>query len=353
MRQRKVKISQHFRPWLAAGLAIVVLGLAGWIWRAQAPGSPAKVAVQATPASSPSPPLDPLQIEAIRARTYTASPLTVTQNLGDQGGYTQTVSSYVSDGLTQYALVSTPGGTKPAGGWPVIILAHGYIDPAVYTTAGASYSSWVAELTRAGYLVVKPDYRGHGQSQGQPEGGHFSPAYAYDILNLIASLKIYPQANAGRIGLMGHSLGAHVALRTIVVSPDVKATVMVSGVVGSIDDIINHWPRSPMASDQPAAYLTSKREELFKKYGRPEANPAFWNSVSAINYVAAVKGPVQINHSVGDSVVPVAFSQHLNGALAAAGKPVEYYEYPGDDHQFAANHRLMMQRAIAFYNAHL
>jgi dipeptidyl aminopeptidase/acylaminoacyl peptidase len=281
------------------------------------------------------------------------SALTIVRDLGDQGGYRNTVGSFQSDGLTEYTLVSTPTGLKPAAGWPVIILAHGYIDPAVYQTAGSDYSSIISGLARAGYLVVKPDYRGHGQSQGLPEGGHFSPAYAYDVLNLISSLKHYPDANPARIGLLGHSLGGHVALRTIVVSKDIKATVFVAGVVGSLSDILYNWPHSPMLADRPVATVSGARQALIAKYGDPKSNPPFWDSASAINYVSFVTGAVQINHDINDSVVPKYFSDRLAGALAAAHKPAEYFTYPGDDHQFSANHTLLMQRILAFYAAHL
>lgn len=296
---------------------------------------------------------DPLAIEAIRSRTYKASPITTEQQLGNQDGYTNAIVSYNSDGYKIYALQSTPTGTAPTGGWPVIILDHGYIPPAQYRTNGSDYRSIIAALARAGFVVIKPDYRGHGQSEGEPEGGHFSPGYAYDNLNLIASLKQYQLINPARIGLVGHSLGAHVALRTIVASKDVKATVLVSGVVGSIYDILYNWPRSPMPQDQPMAQLIARRQALLDKYGDPKKNPDFWNQASAINYVDAVTGKVQIHHSAGDSTVPILFSNNLTKALQAAGKPVESYTYPGDDHQFTLNRNSLVQRAITFYKGNL
>lgn len=305
------------------------------------------------PAATKAVPLESVQIPALRSRPYTSSPLIVTQDLGDQGGYHETVSSFQSDGLTEYALVSTPNGRPPVGGWPVIILAHGYIDPFKYQTAGANYASFINELARAGYMVIKPDYRGHGLSQGTAQGGHFSPVYAYDVLNLIETIKKYPPANPTRIGLLGHSMGGHVALRTIVVSKDIKATVFMAGVVGSMNDIINNWPRSPLRRDQPSAVVQGAKRALLAKYGTPEANPAFWDSASAINFVSAVKGPVQINQDVGDGLVPTLFSDHLAAALRAQQKPVEYFQYPGDDHQFIRNHALLMQRILAFYARNL
>ncbi|HEY6736924.1 MAG TPA: hypothetical protein VI322_04380 [Candidatus Saccharimonadia bacterium] len=66
-----------------------------------------------------------------------------------------------------------------------------------------------------------------------------------------------------------------------------------------------------------------------------------------------VTGAVQINQDVADSIVPKLFADHLNEALTAAGKPVEYQIYTGDDHQFAANRGALLANLIAFYRARL
>lgn len=337
----------------AAVLAFGVLTFAVWALFVHKVAKPAAQQITpAQPTAAPAAALNPLQIEAIKARSYPGSAITLEQNLGNADGYSTQIISYISDGLKIYALQATPAGNPPAAGWPVIILNHGYINPAIYKTNDGSYSDLIAALTRAGFVVIKPDYRGHGQSQGTPEGGHFSPVYTYDDLNLIASLKGYPLVNASRFGTLGHSLGAHTSLRVAVVSGDVKATVYLSGVVGSIDDILYNWPHSPMPSDLPVAVQTT-REQLLTQYGTPKTNPQFWDSVSAINYVANIAGKSQIDVSAADSVVPAAFSAKLNDALVAANKPVEYYVYPGNDHQFSANAALAYPRIVSFFKNNL
>lgn len=294
---------------------------------------------------------EPLEIQAIRARQYPGSDITVEQEAGSRGSYRDQLISYQSDGLKIFAQASIPNAAAPSSGYPVIILDHGYVPPAQYQTLSADYRRWIDAFAAAGYVVVKPDYRGHAQSQGTPEGGHWSPAYAYDNLNLIASLKRWPVVNASRLGQVGHSMGAHVALRTAVVSKDVRATVAVSGVVGSLPDLVNNWPRSPMPNDQPHPVVTGARQKLVEQHGMPTDDSEFWRNSSAINYVADIAGPVQIHHGTADAEVPLYFSQRLDGALTAANKPHELFAYEGGDHQFtnAAYRQQMLQRALAMF----
>ncbi len=337
---------------LTAATFLVALTLAGWaLYRSGRPVAMPKIAVSLK-AHNPPKTQDPIQIEAIKARKYTASPVVTEQNLGEQGGYTASIVSYRSDGLKIYALQAVPDGTKPAGGWPVVVFNHGYINPSQYQTNGAAYRDWVAVIAKAGFVVVKPDYRGNGNSEGVAEGGHFSSVYAYDDLNLIASLKSYNLVNPKRIGLFGHSMGGHVSLRTLVVSKDIKASVLAAGSDSSMQDIFYNWPNSPAPFDQPAIVQTD-RQNLINKFGTPQSNPTFWNSASAINYVGNISGAVQVDQSVSDSVVPKLFSDHVVDALQKAGKSVEYFTYPGDDHNFSYNRAAFFQHVIAFYQTHL
>lgn len=331
---------------LTALLAILTAGVVAQISLLQTPPALApQPEVQA-------PPKEPIEIESIKERKYLASPINTQRILGNRSGNNQSIVSYDSDGFKIYALLSLPSGVAPEGGWPVIILLHGYIRPEYYRTDSKDYAGWIASLGQAGYAVIKPDFRGNGASEGQPEGGHFSPAYAYDTLNLVESIKTDTRFNASRIGLVGHSMGGHIALRALVVSEDIKAAAIMAGVVGSMYDLFYNWPNSPVAGDLPEV-AQSLRVSLLDRYKDPQTNPDFWDKASAINYVGDISASVQINHASADSMVPALFSEHLATALREAGKDVDYRIYPGDDHQFVINRRELSTNFLEFFRAKL
>jgi dipeptidyl aminopeptidase/acylaminoacyl peptidase len=338
----------------AFGLFRVTAGGRSPASAAAPPGVSPRLSPSATAGATVYPPND-LAIAAMRARTYPPSTLVTVRSDGDRGGFVSSVVSFQSDGLREYALMSIPDGPRPVRGWPVVIINHGYSDPATYQTDGSPYSQFVAAFARAGYMVLKPDYRGHGQSQGVASGGHLSPVYAYDLLNLVSTLRADSRVDAKRIGLFGHSMGGDEVLRALVVSKDIRAAVFLAGVVGSMYDIFYNWPQpqNPPPAAKPIPLQVRVENTVIIEHGTPATNAAFWNSASAINYVDSITAAVQIDQDNGDTVVPKIFSDHLAAALRAAGKTFEYNTYPGDDHQFLRNRAAILAATVAFYSAHL
>src|SRR5579872_2577048 len=185
-------------------------------------------------------PTNPLSISALRARSY-KSTLTVVQNLTGGPNYNAYLITYLSDGLKIYGYLTVPIGNTPSSGWPAILFNHGYISPPQYSTVD-SYSSYINIFASQGYVVFKPDYRGNGNSQGEPEQSYISPAYIIDDLNALSALKAYKEVNAEKIGIFGHSMGGNITLHDLVIEPnDFKAAVIWGGVVGSYSQILNWW----------------------------------------------------------------------------------------------------------------
>jgi dipeptidyl aminopeptidase/acylaminoacyl peptidase len=296
-----------------------------------------------------------MNVLALRQTPYPGSAITIQETLEPGANYNRYYASYQSEGLTIYGLLTVPYGDPPPEGWPAIVFNHGYIPPEVYRTT-ERYIAYVDWLARSGYIVFRIDYRGHDRSQGEASGAYGSPGYTADVLNAVAALQGFPQADPKRIGMWGHSMGGYLTLRSMVISPQIKAGVIWAGVVGSYPDLLYNWrrPGGGTPTPFPAAPVARRwRQEWVALYGSPEENPEFWNSVSANSFLADLSGPVQLHHGTADDTVPLAFSQTLYQQLLQAGKTVEYYEYPGDDHNISSSFGAAMSRTIEFFDRYL
>jgi len=305
--------------------------------------------------ASPSHPLSPhpLSIEYLKAGEYPGSDLNFEEELPPRSNYQRFLVSYQSEGLKIYALLTIPNEDPPEDGWPAIVFNHGYIPPKEYKTT-ERYAAYTDAFSRAGYVLIRPDYRGHGDSEGKAQGAYGSNSYAIDILNAIASIKKYPKVNPKKIGLWGHSMGGFITLRVMVVSKDIKAGVIWAGVVASYDDLFSGWRRSsPPPPGIQSARSSKWRQLLYEQYGTPKQNPFFWNKLSANFYLSDLAGPLQLHHGTADSSVPAEFSQKLEKQVKEAGKKVELFIYEGDDHNITNNLKVALQRSVEFFDKYL
>ena len=290
----------------------------------------------------------PMAIEGLRQREYPGSEIIIEETLTKGTNYSRYIASYMSEGNKIYGLLTIPDNDKPEEGFPIIAFIHGYIDPKIYQTT-SRYVEYQDGLAREGFITYKIDLRGHGNSEGKAVNGHFSEAYVVDTLNSIASLKKLPEADASKIGIWGHSNGGEIGLRSMVVSKEIKAGVFWAGVVGSFEGMLETYNNKI-----GFLYLGRGTPELVKENNLPSKNPGFWKKIDPYFYLEGISGEIQLHHGTTDESVPIDTSQELVAAMEKIGREVEYFEYPG------ANHNLSnpafgsaMQRTVEFFKKQL
>lgn len=287
--------------------------------------------------------LHPMSIQSLRNYEYAGGDFLIEKTLANGTNYKQFIASYKSEGLKIYGLLTVPLDEKPKNGFPAIVFIHGYIPPKQYSTTG-NYPTYQARLARNGFVTFKPDLRGHGNSEGEAVGSHYSEKYVIDTINSILYLKNHTDVDPDRIGYWGHSNGGEIGLRVVLVSPDIKAASFWAGVVGSYTDMFETY------NDQIGFLKNAKGSDLVVENGLPSENPDFWNKLDPYNFLNEINVPIQLQHGTADKSVPIELSKHLKEELEKLNKKVEYYEYACDDHNIGTNTSTAFKRAIDFYN---
>lgn len=182
--------------------------------------------------------------------------------------------------------------------WPIIIIAHGFIG----TRIGVDrlFVRAAREFSHHGYMVLRFDYAGCGESTGDYGAGGLEAlieqtrrvidyAYGMDCVD--------PQ----RVILIGHSLGGAVALLTAARDKRVKTLVMWASVAYPFSDIVK---------------ITGKKVyEDAIKFGSADYlgfsfQPVFFESLSKhqpFEQLRKFSGDVLLVHGTSDEVIPVDY----------------------------------------------
>ena len=133
--------------------------------------------------------------------------------------------SFASDGNTLRGALHVPDGvTRPR---PAIILCHGFGG----SCRGAGHPELAKALEAAGYVVLRFDFRGCGQSDGQ-KGNVICKEEVADLRHAIDFLETQASVDRERIGIIGASLGGSVALQVAATDQRVRVCAA-NGAVGN------------------------------------------------------------------------------------------------------------------------
>ena len=263
--------------------------------------------------------------------------------MGENSKFTRYFVTYKSGELKISGIMNVPKGEGP---FPTLVLAHGYIDPAIYTT-GRGLAREQKYLAERGYVVLHTDYRNHAESDDDPDNDiNFRLGYTEDVINAALALKNseFTFVDKEKIGLLGRSMGGGVAFNSMVVKPGIfDAYVAFAPTSSNVVDNYNRWTRMNF----------DIANEIDKRFGLPDENPEFWQGVSAVNYFDKVTEPLLILHGTEDESCDINWSEVTTKALQDAGKSVEFIKYEGEKHAFIPRWEDSMKETIRFFEANL
>jgi dipeptidyl aminopeptidase/acylaminoacyl peptidase len=264
-------------------------------------------------------------------------------SLGSSTEVSVRVVSHTVDGLTHFGAIAVPVGAAP-GGLPLLLVAH----PG---DAGIDLDQWLQLLAYglggvlSDYVLVIPSFRSEPlvfQGTQYLSAGPASPwdGDVDDALALLnAAIATTPEADGGRIGALGLSRGATVALLAAIRDPRIAAVVEFFGptdflgpfVRGIVHDaLLGHVVDLPGVAPLTAQFIQPlARGELTVAEVRAQLirrSPVYF-----VNRLPAV----ELHHGTADSIVPVAEAERLTQAMEAAGRTApafQSYLYDGGGH---------------------
>lgn len=263
--------------------------------------------------------------------------------LEDNAAYTRYYVTYKSNGLLISGILNIPKGDGP---FPLLLLNHGYIDPAVYTN-GRGLKREQDSFARAGFAVLHSDYRGHAFSDESPDKERrmydAGLEYSMDVINGLKAIKAakIPKIDTEHVGMLGHSMGGGVSMNIATAYPElIDAVILYAPVNGDAWENFNRWKRERDTDDRTALVM-----------GERVDNPAMWDALSSETYFKNIKVPVLLFQGTNDKDVPFEWSDELADDLSNLKKDITYVKYQSEGHEFATKFTDFMRRSQNFYRA--
>ena len=218
---------------------------------------------------------------------------------------------------------------------PVIIICHGL---------GANKSDFTelsSYLSKSGYHVLLFDFRGHGDSKGRVSSIGFLEQM--DLKSAIDYVKSQNDADIGRIGVYGFSLGAAVAILTAAESKDIKAVISDSSFT-SLKVQGERLLKSSLLPKFPFLYAATWIYEIMFKTDIEKVAP--------LNFIEKMSPtPIFIIGGEGDSQMPASDAEEL---FKNAREPKSLWIVKGASHGGTISAgREYEKRIIEFFDKYL
>jgi len=347
-----------------------------------------------------------ISIPYLSSRNYVSS-LRVIGELGRFDGYRSFAVGYQSDGLELRAVMNVPTAPAPESGYPMIIMNHGNVlaaggpDPIEpYYSREQESEAYLAlvegnpllRYAREGFVVLQPDYRGHGKSETRGKHpGHwqrdrdgrvalnnkrervprvldddglrfngflYSAYYTIDVLNLLAALEHFEERpeqlnlDLENLFMWGRSLGGDVTARVLACTDRVSAASIWVPATTSLWDQAHHYHYdSPDYADGLA--METLLVEV-QTYNKVHGTRLVTSDLVPSNFLDQVSNPVLVQVSERDRGVRSAWGIQFHFELLEHGIESDLRVYPGEDHVFRGDvYEQAVQADLAFFRKHL
>ncbi|AFD06465.1 S9 family peptidase [Solitalea canadensis] len=248
-------------------------------------------------------------------------------------GSNELVRLKADDGSLLYGRMIKPFDFDASKKYPVVVYVYNGPNVQMVTntwTTGASY--WMYYLANKGYIVFTVDGRGsknRGQAFEQATFRHLGQNEMKDQLVGVNYLKSLPYVNADKMAVHGWSYGGFMTTSLMTQYPDVFKVGVAGGPV--ID-----W-----------SYYEIMYTERYMD--TPQTNAEGFAQTSLLDKAKNLKGDLLLIHGTMDPVVVWQHSQDFIKKCIENGVPVDYFVYPGHEHNVNGKDRIHLYNKVIEY----
>lgn len=217
--------------------------------------------------------------------------------------------------------------------YPVIVYLYGGPNvQLVNNTWNGGGDMWLQYMAERGFVVFTMDSRGsanRGKVFEQATFQHLGTVEMQDQLLGVTYLKNLKYVDADRMGIMGWSFGGFMTTSIMTRYPELFKAAVAGGPV--ID-----W-----------SYYEIMYTERYMD--TPQSNPKGYEESEVLNYVDSLNGKLMLIHGTADNVVVWQHSLMFLKTCVDKGKQVDYFVYPGHEHNVLGKDRVHLFNKITDY----
>ncbi|MDQ0496513.1 alpha/beta hydrolase family protein [Paenibacillus brasilensis] len=207
---------------------------------------------------------------------------------------------------------------------PVILYCHGFTGN---KTAGNRMGVKLARrLCAEGYVVVRFDYIGSGESEGEFETDTYFSGWIKDAQSILAWTKTLENIDLDRIGIIGHSMGGAMATHLLSFEKTLKSICTLSPMSyleENLKKVIGPSLWEDLLSGQSVHNFNGSGYSLSPRFAQDLKQYNLLESASKISQ------PFLILHGKNDRAVPYENSYDLERTLLSPTKLLEVLENGG------------------------
>ncbi len=279
-----------------------------------------------------------IQVTNLKKRTSRVL-LTADNPLQDyQSGELRFSTINAQDGTPLNARMILPSDFDPQKKYPVIIYVYGGPHGQMITDSWISgWRLWFQYMAERGYIIFTLDNRGtdnRGLKFEQVIHRHVGTVEVQDQMQGVRYLKSLPYVDSTRIGVHGWSYGGFMTISMLTRQPG----VFKAGVAGGP---VTDWHYYEVMYGE--RYMDT-----------PQSNPEGYKEASLFTYINNLDSRLLIIHGTVDPVVVWQNSLLYLRKAINAGKQVDYFVYPGDEHNMRGKDRVhLYQKITDYFEEHL